>query len=127
MNLLRFDITGNTGSGGIIPAALPPINYYSISDVKTTRTFTLTMIMGGMNMHRINGLTFEMNRIDWETPQNSLEEWRIINASNMLHPMHSHSEQFQVYSRNGSTILPPEDKGSKDTVLINRLRQSDFL
>ncbi|MBK8980762.1 MAG: multicopper oxidase domain-containing protein [Ignavibacteria bacterium] len=119
MNLLRFDITDNTGSGGLIPAALPPINYYSISDVKTTRTFTLTMIMGGMNMHRINGLTFEMNRIDWETPQNSLEEWRIINASNMLHPMHSHSEQFQVYSRNGSTILPPEDKGWKDTVLIN--------
>ncbi|MBK9331931.1 MAG: multicopper oxidase domain-containing protein [Ignavibacteria bacterium] len=118
MNLLRFDITGNTGSGGIIPAALPPISYYSISDVKTTRTFTLTTNMGGMNMHRINGLTFDMNRIDWETPQSSLEEWRIINAANMLHPIHSHSEQFQVYSRNGSTVLPPEDKGWKDTVLI---------
>ncbi len=119
MNLLRFDVTGNTGSGGIIPAVLPPVNYYSIADVKTTRNFTLTMNMGGMNMHRINGLTFEMNRIDWETPQNSLEEWRIINASNMLHPIHSHSDMFQVYSRNGNTTLPPEDKGWKDTVLIN--------
>lgn len=106
-------------SGGIIPATLPPINYYNIGEIKTTRNFTLTMNMSGMNMHLINGLTFELNRIDWETPLNSLEEWRIINASNMLHPMHSHSEQFQVYSRNGSTNLAPEDKGWKDTVLIN--------
>ena len=77
--------------------------------------------MSGMHMHLINGLTFEMERIDWETPLNSLEEWKIVNASNMLHPMHSHSEQFQVYSRNGNTNLPPEDKGWKDTVLINPL------
>lgn len=121
MNLMRFDITGNTGSGGIIPATMPPINYYNIADIKTTRNFVLTMTMSGMHMHLINGLTFEMNRIDWETPLNSLEEWKIVNASNMLHPMHSHSEQFQVYSRNGNTNLPPEDKGWKDTVLINPL------
>ncbi len=121
MNLMRFDITGNTGSGGIIPTAMPPISYYNVGEVKTTRNFVLTMTMSGMHMHLINGLTFEMDRIDWETPLNSLEEWKIVNASNMLHPMHSHSEQFQVYSRNGSTNLPPEDKGWKDTVLINPL------
>ena len=121
MNLMRFDITGNTGSGGIIPATMPPINYYNIADIKTTRNFVLTMTMSGMHMHLINGLTFQMDRIDWETPLNSLEEWKIVNASNMLHPMHSHSEQFQVYSRNGNTNLPPEDKGWKDTVLINPL------
>lgn len=119
MNLLRFDVTGNQSSGGVVPAVMPPINYFNINEIKTTRNFTLTTNMGGMNMHLINGLTFDLHRIDWETPQNSLEEWRIINASNMLHPMHSHSEQFQVYSRNGSTNLAPEDKGWKDTVLIN--------
>ncbi|HMS33764.1 MAG TPA: multicopper oxidase domain-containing protein [Ignavibacteria bacterium] len=117
MNLMRFDITGNTSSGGVIPSAMPPINYYNIADVKTTRNFVLTMT-SGMPMHLINGLTFEMDRIDWQTPQNSLEEWKIVNASNMLHPMHSHSVQYQVYSRNGSTNLAPEDKGWKDTVLI---------
>lgn len=120
MNLMRFDITGNTSSGGIVPAVLPPISYHNIVDIKTTRNFVLTMT-GGTNMHLINGLTFDMDRIDWETPLGSLEEWRIINSSNMLHPMHSHSEQFQVYSRNGNTNLPPEDKGWKDTVLINPL------
>jgi len=121
MNLMRFDITGNTGSGGIVPATMPPINYYNIADIKTTRNFVLTMTTSGIHMHLINGLTFQMDRIDWETPLNSLEEWKIVNASNMLHPMHSHSEQFQVYSRNGNTNLPPEDKGWKDTVLINPL------
>lgn len=116
MNLLRFDITGNSSSGGIVPAALIPINYFNPSEVITQRTFTLTM---SQMTHRINGLTFEMNRIDWETPLNSLEEWEIINATNEFHPMHVHAVQFQVYSRNGNTNLPPNDRGWKDTVLIN--------
>jgi hypothetical protein len=60
-----------------------------------------------------------MNRIDWETPLNSLEEWKIVNATNNIHPMHSHEAQFQVYSRNGNINLPAVDKGWKDTVLIN--------
>jgi len=116
MNLLRFDITGNSTSGGIVPASLTPINYYNPSEVTTHRTFTITMVQ---MTHRINGLTFEMNRIDWETPLNSLEEWEIVNATNEFHPMHIHGVQFQVYSRNSNTNLPPNDKGWKDTVLIN--------
>ena len=119
MNLLRFDITGSVSSGGIIPAALPPINYYNPGDAVTVREFLLSMTSAGMNMHRINGLTFDMDRIDWETPLNTLEEWKIINTTNNIHPMHSHSAMFQVFSRNGSTDLPPNDKGWKDTVLVN--------
>ncbi len=116
MNLLRFDVTGNLTSGGIVPASLTPINYYNPSEVITHRTFTLTMVQ---MTHRINGLTFEMNRIDWETPLNSLEEWEIINSTNEFHPMHIHGVQFQIYSRNENTNLLPNDKGWKDTVLIN--------
>ena len=91
------------------------VGTYSIGNIPATPG---AVSGGGMNMHRINGLTFVMDRIDWQTPLNSLEEWKILNASNNIHPMHSHSEQFQVYSRNGSTDLPPADKGWKDTVLI---------
>ncbi|MBV6478400.1 MAG: Cell division protein FtsP [Ignavibacteria bacterium] len=119
MNLMRIDITGSVSSGGVIPAVMPPINYYNPSDVQTVREFVLSMTSAGMNMHRMNGLTFDINRIDWETPLNSLEEWKIINTTNNYHPMHSHSAMFQVYSRNGSTDLPPGDKGWKDTVLVN--------
>ena len=118
LNLLRFDVTGDQSSGGIVPSNMPPISYYNPAEVKTVRNFVLSMTGGAMHMHRINGLTFELNRIDWETPLNSLEEWKIINATNNIHPMHSHEAQFQVYSRNGNTNLPPVDKGWKDTVLV---------
>lgn len=119
MNIMRFDVTGNSGSGGIVPSALTPISYYDPNDAVTVRDFVLSMVGGGMNMHRINGLTFDMDRIDWETPLNSLEEWKIINTTNMIHPMHTHAALFQVYSRNGSTALAPNDKGWKDTVMVN--------
>jgi blue copper oxidase len=119
LDLLRFDITGNHSSGGVVPASMPSISYYNPAEAKTVRNFVLSVTGGGMNMHKINGLSFEMERIDWQTPLNSLEEWKIVNATNNLHPMHSHEAQFQVYSRNGSTDLAPNDKGWKDTVLVN--------
>lgn len=124
MNLLRFDVTGNSSSGGNIPAVLTPINYYSPSDVTVHRTFTMTM--SGMR-HYINGLLFDMNRIDWQTHLDSLEEWEIVNATNEFHPMHSHGVQFQVYSRNGNTNLPPNDRGWKDTVLLNAYERVKLL
>ena len=119
MDLLRFDIIGDLTSGGIVPQNLPPINYYDINDVNGTRTFTLTQGMMGDGMHRINGLTYDMNRIDEIIPFNELEEWKFVNGTNNFHPMHVHGVLFQVYSRNGSTNLLPNDKGWKDTVLVN--------
>ena len=73
----------------------------------------------GSGMHRINGLTYDMNRIDETIPFNELEEWKFINNTNNYHPMHVHGVMFQVYSRNGNTNLSPNDKGWKDTVLVN--------
>ena len=119
MDLLRFDIIGDLTSGGIVPQNLPPINYYNINDINGTRTYTLTQGMMGSGMHRINGLTYDMNRIDEIIPFNELEEWKFINNTNNYHPMHVHGVLFQVYSRNGNTNLSPNDKGWKDTVLVN--------
>jgi FtsP/CotA-like multicopper oxidase with cupredoxin domain len=119
LNLLRFDVTGTQNSGGVVPATMPPISYYNPADIARTRLFLLTMTMGGTNMHRINNLTFDMNRIDYEVPKNDLEEWRVVNGTTLFHPMHIHGVLFQVLSRNGNTNLPPSDRGWKDTVLVN--------
>jgi blue copper oxidase len=119
MDLLRFDIIGNLSSSGIIPQNLLPINYYNISEIHRTRTFTLTQSGMGSGMHRINGLTYDMNRIDETIPFSELEEWKFVNTTNNFHPMHVHGVMFQVYSRNGNTNLQPNDKGWKDTVLVN--------
>jgi FtsP/CotA-like multicopper oxidase with cupredoxin domain len=119
LDIIRFDIVNNISSGGVIPSAFNPITYYDINSVNNVRNFTLSLSGSGHPMHRINGLTFDINRIDWEVPLHSLEEWKIINTTADFHPMHSHEVQFQVYSRNGNTNLPPSDKGWKDTVLVN--------
>lgn len=119
MDLLRFDIIGDTSSGGIVPQSLEPINYYDINDITGTRNFILSQGMMGSGMHRINNLTYDMNRIDEVIPFDQLEEWKFINNTNNYHPMHVHGVLFQVYSRNGSTNLSPNDKGWKDTVLVN--------
>lgn len=118
LDIIRFDITNNSTSGGTVPSAFDPISYYDPSEVVTSRTFTLTM--GGSHpMHKINGLTFDINRIDWETPLHSLEKWRITNQTADYHPMHTHEAQWQVLSRNNNTNLPPSDKGWKDTVNLS--------
>jgi FtsP/CotA-like multicopper oxidase with cupredoxin domain len=119
MDLLTFNIAGNENSNGIVPANLSSIEYYNISDIERTRNFTLTMGMMGDGMHRINGLTYDMNRIDEIINKNELEEWKFINETDEHHPMHIHGLMFQVYSRNGNTDLLSKDKGWKDTVLIN--------
>jgi FtsP/CotA-like multicopper oxidase with cupredoxin domain len=119
MDLLRFDIVGDLSSGGVVPQNLEPIDYYNINDIQRTRNFVLSQSGMGSGMHRINGLTYDMNRIDENIPFNELEEWKFINNTNNFHPMHIHGVLFQVYSRNGNTNLNPNDKGWKDTVLVN--------
>lgn len=118
MDLLRFDIIGNISSGGVIPQSLPIINYYDINDSLRTRTFTLSQNMMTNGMHRINNLTFDLNRIDEIVNKSELEEWKIVNTTNEFHPMHVHGVMFQVYSRNGNTNLAANDEGWKDTVLV---------
>ncbi len=119
MDLLTFNIAGNGNSNGIVPGNLTTIEYYDINDIERTRNFTLTMDMMGGGMHKINGLTFDLNRIDEIINKNELEEWKFINNTDEHHPMHIHGVMFQVYSRNGNTNLSPNDKGWKDTVLVN--------
>lgn len=119
MNLLTFNIVGNGNSNGSVPANLSSIEYYNINDIERTRNFTFSRTMGGSGMHKINGLTFDMNRIDEIITKNELEEWKFINNTNEYHPIHVHGVMFQVYSRNGNTNLPPNDKGWKDTVFVN--------
>jgi blue copper oxidase len=119
MDLLKFDIVGNLSSGGVVPQNLAPISYYDINNISGSRNFVLSQGMMGSGMHRINGLTYDMNRIDEVIQFNELEEWKFINNTNNFHPMHVHGVLFQVYSRNGNTNLLPNDKGWKDTVLVN--------
>lgn len=118
LNVIRFDVVNNNTSGGVVPAAFNPITYYNPAGA-LSRTFNLTMNSSGPNMHRINGFTFDINRVDFSPRLLELEKWTIRNLTADFHPMHTHEAQWQVLSRNGNTNLPPSDKGWKDTVNLN--------
>jgi FtsP/CotA-like multicopper oxidase with cupredoxin domain len=117
LNIIRFDVVNNNTSGGVVPAAFNPITYYNPNEAVKTRIFTLSH-QSQHPMHRINGFTFDMERIDFEPRLLDLEMWRIINQTADFHPMHTHEAQWQVVSRNGNSNLLPNDKGWKDTVML---------
>ena len=57
----------------------------------------------------INGKKFDMKRVDYFSKKGTVEEWSIVNRSDMTHPIHVHGGQFQVVRRelNGVVKKPP--------------------
>lgn len=84
-----------------------------------SRTFVLGGGMGGMMgggmAFTINGRTFNPNRVDTRVRLGDVEEWTFINAMAMDHPMHIHTNPFQVIGRGGE----PE-AAWRDIVLVPR-------
>jgi len=68
-------------------------------------------------MMRINGEAFSMHRVDFAMRKNTIETWRIRNASPMVHPFHIHNTQFQIVRRDHRGLMPWE-YGRKDTVVV---------
>lgn len=109
-----------------IPQRLPG-SAVSISATGARRRFVLDEGMGPMNMARglvggspvmtINGKRYEIDRIDFSTPVGASEHWTVV-ANQMAHPFHVHGAKFQVL-RNGDRAPRPEERGWKDTVLVN--------
>jgi FtsP/CotA-like multicopper oxidase with cupredoxin domain len=85
------------------------------------RTFQLGQAMGAMGnrfMGRgmaftINGRTFQEGRVDGRGTLNTVEEWEFVNPAAMDHPMHIHTDPFQVIDSSGSPV-----PAWKDTVLV---------
>ena len=78
---------------------------------------------GGMSMtgmHKINGKTYDKNRIDETVTANTTEIWVFDNSQgNEPHPIHLHGVHFQVLERSGGRgKLTAPESGWKDTVLV---------
>lgn len=114
-DLMRFVVNRTGPSGGTVPEVLSSIPHLDPNAVVRTRSFKTHMFDG---KHAINDLIFDMMRVDFEVPMGELEMWEFFNPSQELHPMHVHGVHFQVVNRNGSTEIPPEEQGWKDTVLL---------
>lgn len=85
------------------------------------QTFTFSSAtMGGMSpRHTINGLQFELLRVDARIRRMQSEVWTFVNDSPLPHPVHAHAGQFRPLLRTGGRgRLMPWERGLKDTVLV---------
>lgn len=64
----------------------------------------------GMRMSFIiNGRTFDHSRIDVRAKLGTVEDWEFVNATGMDHPMHIHTNAFQVLDASGTPIAAWKD------------------
>ena len=100
-----------------LPRALSNVAVLPPTTVR--RTFELTDTMGmipgrGMGMRfRINGREFDGDRIDTRVRLGAVEEWQFVNATTMDHPMHIHTNPFQLVGADGQ----PE-RAWRDVVVV---------
>jgi bilirubin oxidase len=82
----------------VLPATLRPI-----ADLGPTIARQRIVLSGGrmemMSPFLINGKTFDMTRVDLETVVGRVEEWDLVNATFIDHPIRIHGTQFQVVGR----------------------------
>lgn len=117
MDLLEVRRVEGTGSGDPeIPSVLSRVD--PLPAPEGERLFALESPAAG-DVHRINGLAFDMERVDEQIALGRVERWVFRNDSALPHPMHLHGTHFQVESRTGGrAAVYPYERGWKDTVLV---------
>jgi len=122
--LATIEYRGRAEKAWTIPNALVrPIGLLPPTSLPA-RTFQLGQGMGmgsGMSF-TINGRVFDGGRIDAAPRLGTIEEWVYLNATTMDHPMHLHTNPFQVIGADG---LP--EAAWRDVVLVKAGRQARFL
>jgi blue copper oxidase len=120
-DLLEFQV-GSTVVTGSLPSGLLSTIEPLLGPAGVTRMFSFD------GMTKINGLEYDMNRIDFRVPFGVTERWRFTTNGNAPHPVHIHGASFQVQSRTGGRGgLFPWESGWKDTVLLEDRETVDVL
>ena len=103
--------------GSAVVNNMPTIPVLSTITPLGPATVTRSFSFDGMS--RINGLVYDMHRIDFTVPFNVVERWQFTTGGNAPHPVHIHGASFQVVSRTGGrNKLFPWESGWKDTVML---------
>jgi FtsP/CotA-like multicopper oxidase with cupredoxin domain len=110
-DLLEFRVARQVSVPITVPTTLSTIT--PLGTPVRTRTFSFD------GMSKINGLEYDVNRVDFQVPFGDIERWRFLTNGNAPHPVHVHGTSFQVVSRTGGrNRLFPWESGWKDTVLL---------
>ena len=110
-DLLEFRVARTVTDTSAIPTTLSTIT--PLANPVTTRDFSFD------GMTKINGLEYDMQRIDFQVPFGQVERWRFRTNGNAPHPVHIHGASFQVQTRKGGrNQVFAWERGWKDTVLL---------
>ena len=113
IDLAILTVTGDSPpSARAVPApASPVVPGLRSADVVERRTLTLAM---GMDMAEsspfsftIDDRLFDPHRVDQHAAPGAVEEWTIINTSEMDHPFHLHVWPMQVVRIDGTRVESP--------------------
>ncbi len=100
-----LDYAGITPKEWALPGRL--LNVDLLLPSQARRSFVLGggMGMGGGGMgFTINGRTFDERRVDTAVQVGATEDWEFINSTTMDHPMHVHTNPFQVVTTDGQAV-----------------------
>lgn len=102
------------------PGSLPAAPSVAPGAGAIIRSFNLD---GGMmgSPFTINAKGFDINRIDFAVPANTVEVWRFFNMTGMAHPMHVHGVRMSLLSRDAAAPAVYE-RGLRDTFIVDSMQ-----
>ena len=111
--VMRFDVVTQEFDESSIPDTLRPFSPILRSAAVRERRWTFEH---RDDMWKINGNTWNKNRVDANPGLEEIEIWNFItNGRDWFHPVHVHLVDFQILERNRQPPLPYE-RGWKDVV-----------
>jgi blue copper oxidase len=123
-SLLHINVVAPTANPvTAIPFGLTSITPMNASQATYTRTLSLDpasdTIPDGLveGPFTINGHHFSMDTVNDTTYLNRTEIWKLVNHTEIAHPIHIHDVQFQLLDVSGGAV-PSFQQGWKDVVLV---------
>ena len=122
--VLEIRPNGSAMGTGMLPDKLATIERISDSEITVDRTFHMSDVRTSGESDPIwviNGVSFDMSRIDFEAQLGATERWT-LSSDDGQHVFHPHQTQFLILAINGEPP-PPEESGWEDSVLVNADRE----
>ncbi len=122
--VLELRPNGSTSGTTMLPDKLAAIERISESEIDVDRSFRMGDVRNFWEFDptwAINGVQFDMNRIDVTVQLGDTERWT-LSSDDGQHVFHPHQIQFQILSINGEPP-PPEESGWEDSVLVDTNRE----
>ena len=122
--VLELRPNGSAQGAGVLPDKLATIDRISESEIAVDRSFHMGDVRNFWEFDpswAINGVQFDMNRIDLTVRFGNTERWT-LSSDDGEHVFHLHQSQFQILAINGEPP-PPEESGWEDSVLVNAERE----